>query len=180
MSVKQQSHKLKLTHTLAHIEQMSKVSRTTEGRLFKIQRLLQVLSRNFTDVTIGIINTEMQFVPVDGSDAFEIEPCLGSFTTLPAENHPQLDKRVLTKLKKAFSGKNVHCEVNTKGKFYEVTAIPLVGPNNEVDEILCVTQNLTDRKRMEEGLLKALEREKELGDLISRFVTMASHEFRTP
>src|SRR5260370_17123854 len=33
---------------------------------------------------------------------------------------------------------------------------------------------------MEEGVVKALEKEKELGELKSRFVTMASHEFSTP
>jgi signal transduction histidine kinase len=33
---------------------------------------------------------------------------------------------------------------------------------------------------MEEELLRALEKERELGELKSRFVTMASHEFRTP
>jgi signal transduction histidine kinase len=33
---------------------------------------------------------------------------------------------------------------------------------------------------MEDGLRKALEKERELGELKSRFVTMASHEFRTP
>ena len=51
---------------------------------------------------------------------------------------------------------------------------------NTINEILCVLQNVTKRKRMEEGLVKALERERELGELKSRFVTMASHEFRTP
>jgi signal transduction histidine kinase len=102
------------------------------------------------------------------------------FNKKSAQGYPQLDKRVLTKLKKAFNGKNIHCEVNTNGKFYEITAIPLTDSNNQVDEILCVMQNLTERKSMEEGLLKALEREKELGELKSRFVTMASHEFRTP
>lgn len=35
-------------------------------------------------------------------------------------------------------------------------------------------------KQMEEELLQALEKERELGELKSRFVTTASHEFRTP
>jgi len=185
--VKQQNQKLKLSDSLAHIEQMSNGSKTPEGRLLKIKRLLQVLGTNFPDVTIGIMNAEMQFVPVDGSDIFEIVPLSNSFVPLtdslrkqPDENRPHLDKRILTKLKKAFDGNNVHCEVNTNGKFFEITAIPLLDSNNQVVEILCVLQNLTERKRMEEGLVKALEKEKELGELKSRFVTMASHEFRTP
>jgi PAS domain S-box-containing protein len=40
--------------------------------------------------------------------------------------------------------------------------------------------DITDRKRAEEEVLKALEKERELNDLKSRFVSMASHEFRTP
>ncbi len=39
---------------------------------------------------------------------------------------------------------------------------------------------ITERKNMEVALKQALAKEKELGDLKSRFVTMASHEFRTP
>lgn len=40
--------------------------------------------------------------------------------------------------------------------------------------------DITDRKRAEEEVIKALEKERELNDLKSRFVSMASHEFRTP
>lgn len=40
--------------------------------------------------------------------------------------------------------------------------------------------DITRSKEMEERLLMAIEKEKELGDLKSRFVSTASHEFRTP
>jgi PAS domain S-box-containing protein len=40
--------------------------------------------------------------------------------------------------------------------------------------------DITERKQAEQELLRALAREKELGDLKSSFVSMVSHEFRTP
>jgi PAS domain S-box-containing protein len=46
--------------------------------------------------------------------------------------------------------------------------------------ILSFAQDITQRKRAEEEMRKALEREKELSQLKSNFVSMVSHEFRTP
>ncbi|MDK2123747.1 PAS domain-containing sensor histidine kinase [Parachitinimonas caeni] len=40
--------------------------------------------------------------------------------------------------------------------------------------------DISHRKRAEEEMQKALQRERELSELKSRFVSMASHEFRTP
>ncbi len=40
--------------------------------------------------------------------------------------------------------------------------------------------DITQRKQADEALKQSLAHEKELGDLKSRFVSMASHEFRTP
>ncbi len=42
------------------------------------------------------------------------------------------------------------------------------------------TAHAIERKKAEQDLLKALEREKELGRLKSNFVSLVSHEFRTP
>lgn len=46
--------------------------------------------------------------------------------------------------------------------------------------IQAVINDITHRKQAEAELLKALAREKELGQLKSSFVSMVSHEFRTP
>jgi PAS domain S-box-containing protein len=46
--------------------------------------------------------------------------------------------------------------------------------------IQALVTDITERKKAEAELLKSLAREKELGQLKSNFVSMVSHEFRTP
>lgn len=53
--------------------------------------------------------------------------------------------------------------------------IPEVAPY-----VVSVIQDITERKRAEAEVIKALQKERELIDLKSRFVSMTSHEFRTP
>jgi len=50
----------------------------------------------------------------------------------------------------------------------------------EIDGYLGIAINIFERKKAENDLRVALEKEKDLSELKSRFVSMASHEFRTP
>lgn len=59
-------------------------------------------------------------------------------------------------------------------------SFPVRNEAGEVYRICGVAKDITGRKHAEEELCKALAKEKELSELRSRFVTMVSHEFRTP
>jgi PAS domain S-box-containing protein len=66
-------------------------------------------------------------------------------------------------------------------KFYaSLNITPLKDPHNNISNYLGVAIDISEKKKAETELLSALEKEKELNELKSRFVSMASHEFRTP
>lgn len=53
-------------------------------------------------------------------------------------------------------------------------------PQGKVEGYLGIAIDISKRKKAESDLWMALQKEKELSELKSRFVSMASHEFRTP
>lgn len=59
-------------------------------------------------------------------------------------------------------------------------ALPMKSENGEIVQWVGTATDIDDQKQVEAELRSALEKEKELSLLKSRFVTMTSHEFRTP
>jgi PAS domain S-box-containing protein len=54
------------------------------------------------------------------------------------------------------------------------------GADNQILFIISMVEDITESQKIRQELQHALEQEKELSELKSRFVTMTSHEFRTP
>jgi two-component system, LuxR family, sensor kinase FixL len=65
--------------------------------------------------------------------------------------------------------------------FYaDVVFTPIYDDKNTLKGFAKITRDITDQKKTEEDMVNTLHREKELSELKSRFVTLASHEFKTP
>jgi PAS domain S-box-containing protein len=69
---------------------------------------------------------------------------------------------------------------NRRGQVFTILLSVETIKLNNVPHVLSMALDITQRKHAEVELLKALGREKELSQLKSNFVSMVSHEFRTP
>jgi PAS domain S-box-containing protein len=80
-------------------------------------------------------------------------------------------------------GRVVSMEAESRTKSGRIDTVLIAAEQIEVQgepHILTLTVAITERKKAEEELLRSLARERELSSLKSSFVSLVSHEFRTP
>src|SRR5690606_28531755 len=91
-----------------------------------------------------------------------------------------LSEFIYQKMATVFRGESISFEFEDNNNFYVVNAVPLKSTEGNVEQILVIEKNITDSKLAEQEMINNLEKERELNELKTRFVSMASHEFRTP
>jgi len=160
-------------------QRVDELTNSPVEQLKRLTHLHKTLAQNFQDIVIGTLNKRMEFTLL-GENMTKITNSGPTGINTDVYNFPHFEDHTFPILKRAFLGENVVHEARVDGKCYNIKAIPVKKDDGEIDEVLCVLQDITAQKKMEEGLMEALDRQKELGELKSRFVTMASHEFRTP
>ncbi len=153
-----------------------------ERKLEDRQKLYGIMAHRFPKGIIGILDKDLRYILVDGAELKHLDLSTESLMgqRIFDDLYPQANEEAEAKLKMAFDGDTINFEMVVDDKPYIINAVPLPDANDVVSEILVVIINNSDVKRMEEDLRRNLEKEKELNELKSRFVTMASHEFRTP
>lgn len=69
---------------------------------------------------------------------------------------------------------------DTSVVWVELTVSLLRDVNQQPERLISIAQDISDRKHSEETIQQVLAQERELAELKSRFISMMSHEFRTP
>lgn len=156
------------------------LERTQEVR--ESQELYSAIARNFPNGTINVFDRNLNYIFVEGKELFQLgitsEKLIG--TPYLMRLSPEIRPKIQSALMEVFNGEGTDFEIEYKDQFYRLTAVPLSRKNNKIDKILVVEQNITQQHLASQQLEEALQKERSLNEMKSRFVSMASHEFRTP
>lgn len=146
------------------------------------QQLYVSMARNFPNGTINVFDRDLKYVFSEGQELFKygISSQMLIGTNYIERLSPEIGPRIEGELKKVLQGEELSFEVEHNNESYVLNAVPLYDASGLVNQILLVEKNITEQKKTEQEILRSLEKERQLNELKSRFVSMASHEFRTP
>jgi len=171
--------KQKLENLNVELEQKV-IERTRELR--ESQQMYKLIAQNFPNGVINVFDKNLNYVFVEGMEMFNKgisgEMLIG--TSFLKRINPLIRKELKENLMNVFKGHNISFESKIEDKIYMINAVGLHDTDNNISQILMVTQNITNLKKAENQTKQALDKERELNELKTRFVSIASHEFRTP
>lgn len=159
-----------------------------EQSLIESERKFRFISENITDF-ISIIDNDGRFLYASPSAekvlGYTPEELIGegSIYVIHPDDVPKFIEDVLEKA--VFEKKESQLRyriLSKKGQYYWVETYfkPIIDAKNETTSIICSTRDVTEREQLMKDLELALEKERELNELRSQFVSTASHQFRTP
>lgn len=152
--------------------------KVAEEKLRSSQEMHTAIARNFPDGWIGILDKNLSYVFANGKGLRRIGTNSRDIAGKTFAEVVKSDSANVY-LTAARDGKTVTSELIVNDRAFEVSASPFIESSIN-GWTLVVVHDITSLKETEMGLIKALETERKLSEMKSRFVTMALHEFRTP
>lgn len=150
--------------------------------LIESQVLYETIAKNFPNGAISVIDKNFDVVFVEGSElrarGLKATDSVGEsfLKNIPQEWHQMLEDTMIA----VFGNEVRNVEYQDGEKSYRINCVPLTIYHGEVKQALMVQNNITQEKRAESEIFDALAKARHLNELKTSFVSMASHEFRTP
>ena len=166
-----------------NLEDQIKETQIAEDKALRSQALISAIAQNFPKGIIVVFNQNLEMVYVEGEELERLHLKKSDLEGKRLEDIPEFSTDQIEKIQalvlQTLSGEHVTDEITYNENVYSINSTPLYS-DDKIVWGLFVYSNITDQKMVQDELLKALISERELNELKSRFVSMASHEFRTP
>lgn len=174
----------KLVETDLSLEDQIQIARLAEDKAQQSQAQFAAIAKNFPKGLIVVFNSNFELVYLEGEELKRAHLKKSDFEGRRIDDisffsESQIE-RIKEDVRKTIAGESLSFEMEFQNNFYTVNATPLKPNGDGAVWALFVYNNITDQKNVQAELAKALKAEQELNALKSRFISMASHEFRTP
>lgn len=173
----------KLVEANLNLEDQVQTTKAAKKRALESQALIANVAKNFPKGVILVFNTDMELVLIDGEELNKLRLTKSDFEGKSIDAFPMFSNKQKDKMKEnvqsTLNGQHLSFETTLEENTYAANSIPLF-VDNKITWALFVYDNVSEQKRVEHNMKEALKKEQELNELKSRFISMASHEFRTP
>jgi len=167
---------------LNYSRQLEEMVQERTKKLHESQKMYNAIARNFPDGMISVFDKDYRYVFVEGKELYALGITSEMLLGMPYLDRlaPEVAEQTKHELMDVFKGESKSIEIQFRKNYYVLEAVPIRDTDGSISHILVIEKNITKRKQDEEKVRKALKHERELSELKSRFVSTASHEFRTP
>ncbi len=150
--------------------------------LLKSQQMLSIIAQNYPNGIISVYNKSHICEFIEGLELKKLglskEDFLGK--TIAETFDKEISDIHTYHFNKTVNGESTMYELVINNNNYLFYTTPIKDDYYLIDRIVVVCLNISLVKEAEEKTRHALDKANELSELKSRFISMASHEFRTP
>lgn len=174
----------KLLVSNLNLEDQIRLAQLAESEAISTKNIASKIAKNFPNGFVAVMNERAQVMFAEGDSLVQLGLKAifkeGMYLDDISFFSQGRIREIKENIRKTFSGEHLSFEIKYKKRYFAVNTAPLVDKNNVITNVLHVYNDISKQKEIEFAIQNALETEQELNDLKSRFISVASHEFRTP